>query len=94
MPKSDEWQDFLSHHNKFDIRSLIRKNISFEGYIYICITKGQFCYSEKLHSTITSAEALFSNHREADQKIRNRALFAISPESSVCVCVCVSVCVG
>ena len=28
----------------------------------IFVTKGQICYSEKLHSTITSVEALFSYH--------------------------------
>ena len=41
-------------------------------------------------------EALFSNHRETDQKIQNHVLLAISPESSartrVCVYVCVCVC--
>ena len=49
------------------------------------VTKGQFCYSKKLHSTMTSVEALFSKHRAADQKITKHVLFAISPESSVCI---------
>ena len=40
---------------------------------------------KKRHATITSVEVLFSNHREADQKIPNHVLFTISPESSVCV---------
>ena len=35
--------------------------------------------------TITSVEVLFSNHREADQKIPNHGLFAVSPESGLCV---------
>ena len=46
--------------------------------------KEQFCYSKKLHATITSVNVTFSNHR-ADRKTPNHVLFAISPESSVCV---------
>ena len=34
---------------------------------------------------MTSVEALFSKHRAADQKITKHVLFAISPESSVCI---------
>ena len=88
MTKSDEWQDFLSNHNdKFQLANLISdyllEKASFSKDIYV--TTGQFCYSEKLHATITSVEVLFSNHMEADQKIPNHVLFAISPESSVCV---------
>ena len=89
MPKSDEWQDFISNHNsKFQHTNLIsdssREKTSFSKDIYL--TKGQLlCYSKKLHSTITSVEALFSNQREADQKIPNHVMFAISPESSVCL---------
>ena len=88
MPKSDESQDFLSNHNnKFQLTNIISdyllEKASFSKDMYV--TKGQFCYSKKLHGTITSAEVLFSKHREADQKIPNHVLFAISPESSVCV---------
>ena len=88
MPKRDEWQDFLSNHNnKFQFTNLISdyllEKASFSKDIYV--TKGQFCYSKKLHATITTVEVLFSNHREADQKISNHVLFALSPELSVCV---------
>ena len=42
------------------------------------VTKEQFYYSKKVQSTINLSG------READQKIQNHLLFAISPESSVC----------
>ena len=85
LPKSDKWQDFLSsHNNKFQLTNLVSdyllEKASFSEDIYL--TKGQFCYSKKIHATITSVEVLFSNHRKADEKIPNHVLFAISPESS------------
>lgn len=88
LPKSDEWQEFLSHHhNKFLLTNLILDSslgkASFPNYLYL--TKGQFCCQQKLHSTINFVEVLFSNHMEANQKITNHVLFASSPESSVCV---------
>ena len=69
LPKSDEWQDFLSNHNnKFQLNNLMSdyllEKASFSKDIYV--KKGQFCYSKKLHATITSVEVLFPNHRDAD----------------------------
>ena len=50
----------------------------------IYVGTGHFCYSEKIHFHYLCTSVI-SNHREADQKIPNHALFAISPESRVCV---------
>ena len=56
--------------NKFQLTNLksdhLLEKASFSKDIYV--TKGQFCYSKKLHATITSVEVLFSNRRKADQK--------------------------
>ena len=89
LPKNDEWQNFISsHNNKFQLTKLISdyllEKTSFSQGLYV--TEGQLSViKKKLHATITSLEALFSNHREADHKIPYHVLFTISPESSVCV---------
>ena len=88
LPKSDEWRDFISNHNnKFQLTNLISDYLLQKASVSkdIYVTKGQFFYSKKLQSNITSVEALFSNHKGADQKIPNHVLFGISPESKMYV---------
>ena len=54
-----------------------------ENILHVVLDDYSPGHGGKLHATITSLEALFSNHREADHKIPDHVLFAISPESSV-----------
>ena len=83
MPKSDEWKELLfNHHYKFLLTNLILDSLlekaSFSNYLYL--TKRQFCYQQKLHSTINFVETLFSDYIEANQRTANHVLFAFSPE--------------
>ena len=63
-------------------RLLTRESFIFKRYI---CSKGTVFYSKKLHAINASVEALFSNHRDVDQTIPNHVLFAVSPETSMCV---------
>ena len=85
LPKSGEWQDFLSNHSNFHLTNLISdyllEKASFSKDIYVF--KGQFCYLKKNTILPLHLQALFSTHRGVDQKISDHVLFAIIPESVV-----------
>lgn len=72
----------FNHHNKFLLTNLILDSLlekaSFSNDLYL--TKRQFCYQQKLYSTINFVETLFSDYIEANQKTASHVLFGFSPE--------------
>ena len=89
LPKPKEWQDFLlNKSNKYQLCCLLAnlftsQKIDTNKNIYI--TKGKNCFMKNLNESCVEISQLFSNHKEADDRLAFHDQYESNLGRTVCV---------